>query len=137
MIQAGQLVKFSERKLQRAPKTTTGRVFSSSQTTPGLSFAAVLRSNTQQQQQQQQQPEPPSVAQACSSPLRHSQQVPSQSVQAPNANSSSLNNMSTTVVTIFQQIMAELNGTESEEARIMAITKIVFKLMKQSGRQSS
>jgi hypothetical protein len=52
----------SKRKLQRVPKTTTGRVFSSSHTTLGLSFAAVLHSNTQQQQQ----PQPPSVAQACS-----------------------------------------------------------------------
>jgi hypothetical protein len=35
---------------------------------------------------------------------------------------------------IFQQIMTELNGAESEEDRIMAITKTVFKLMKQNGR---
>jgi hypothetical protein len=33
------------------------------------------------------------------------------------------------VATIFQQIMTELNGAESEEGRIMAITKIVLKLM--------
>jgi hypothetical protein len=49
------------RKSQRAPKTTTGMAFSSSHTTPGLSFAAALRSNTQQQQ-----PQLLSVAQACS-----------------------------------------------------------------------
>jgi hypothetical protein len=44
-----------------------GRVLSSSHTTPGLqvSFAAVLRSNTQQHQQ----PQPPQVAQACSHSL--------------------------------------------------------------------
>jgi hypothetical protein len=35
---------------------------------------------------------------------------------------------------IFQQNMAELNGAESEEDRIMAITKIVLKLMMQNGR---
>jgi hypothetical protein len=48
-----------KRKLQRAPKTTIGRVFSSSHTTPGLSSAAVLHNNTQQAQ-----PQPPSIAQA-------------------------------------------------------------------------
>jgi hypothetical protein len=53
--------KRGRRKSQRAPKTITGRVFSSSHTTPGLSIAAVQRSNTQQSQE----PQPPSVAQAC------------------------------------------------------------------------
>jgi hypothetical protein len=48
-------------------------------------------------------------------PLRHNQQVPSQSVQAANANSSSLNDVFEVVATIFQQIMAELIGTEVEE----------------------
>jgi hypothetical protein len=73
---------------------------------------------------------PLSVAQAC---LRN-QQVSSQSVQAPNANSSSLNDMFTLFATIFQQIMTDLNGAESEEDRIMTITKIVLKLVKQNGR---
>jgi hypothetical protein len=36
-------------KSQRASNTTTGRVFSSSRSTPGLSFAAAMRSNTEQQ----------------------------------------------------------------------------------------
>jgi hypothetical protein len=36
------------KKSQRTPKPTTGRVFSSSFTTPGASFAAALRANTQQ-----------------------------------------------------------------------------------------
>jgi uncharacterized tellurite resistance protein B-like protein len=43
------------------------------------------------------------------------------------------NDMFTVIATIFQQIMTELNGAESEEDRIMAITKIVLKLMKQNG----
>jgi hypothetical protein len=42
--------------------------------------------------------------------------------------------MLTVVATILQQIMTELNGTESEEDGIVAITKITLKLMKQSGR---
>jgi hypothetical protein len=37
------------------------------------------------------------------------------------------------VAMIFQQIVTELNQAESEEDRIMAITKIVLKLMKQNG----
>jgi hypothetical protein len=36
------------RKSQGAPKTTTGRLFSSSHSTPGLSFTAALLSNAQQ-----------------------------------------------------------------------------------------
>jgi hypothetical protein len=68
------------------------------------------------------------------SPLRHNQQqVPSHSVQAPNANSSSVNNMFKVVTVIFQQIMTELNGTKSEEDTIMAVIKIVLKVMKQNG----
>jgi hypothetical protein len=83
------------RKPQRVPKTTKGRVLSSSHTIPGLSFVVVLRSNTQQQQQ----PQPHSAAQACpdtvgemSAPSLEAQPTTStKSVQAPNANSSSLN----------------------------------------------
>jgi hypothetical protein len=41
--------------------------------------------------------------------------------------------MFTGVATMFQQIMTELNAAESEEDRIVAITKIVLKLMKQNG----
>jgi hypothetical protein len=42
--------------------------------------------------------------------------------------------MFTVVAKILQQIMTDLNGAESEEDRIMAITKIVLKLTKQNGR---
>jgi hypothetical protein len=68
-----------------------------------------------------------------SAPLRHNQQVPSQSVQAPNAYSSSLNDIFKAVTTISQQIMTELNGAESEEYRIKVITRIVLILMKENG----
>jgi hypothetical protein len=37
------------------------------------------------------------------------------------------------VAKIFQQIITELNGAESEEDRIMDITKIVLKLIKLNG----
>jgi hypothetical protein len=66
--------------------------------------------------------------------VRHNQQqVPSQSVQAPDANNSSLNDMFIVVAKAFQQIMTELNGAESEEDRRGSITKIALKLMKQNG----
>jgi hypothetical protein len=52
----------------------------------------------------------------------HSPTIPIQSIQAPNANSSSLNDKFKVAAMIFQQIMTELNGAESEEDRIMAIT---------------
>jgi hypothetical protein len=38
------------------------------------------------------------------------------------------------VATASQKIMTELNGAESEGDRIVAITKIVIKLVKQNGR---
>jgi hypothetical protein len=40
----------------------------------------------------------------------------------------------TVVATVFQQIMTELNGAEPEEDRVIAITKIVLKFIKQNGR---
>jgi hypothetical protein len=40
--------------------------------------------------------------------------------------------MFTAVAMIFQQIMTKLIGPESEEDRIMTITKIILKLMKQN-----
>jgi hypothetical protein len=120
-----------KRKLQKAPKTTMGRVFSFIQITPGLFFMVVLHSDSQQQQQ----PQLPSVEQACPATMgemRHSQQVPSQSVQVPNANSSSVNDIFKVVTTIVEQIIRELSGAKSEEDRTMAITKILLKLMKQN-----
>jgi hypothetical protein len=47
-------------------------------------------------------------------------------MQAPNANRSSVNKTFALVATIFQQIMTELKGAESEEERIMTITTIVL-----------
>jgi hypothetical protein len=55
------------------------------------------------------------------------------SVPAPSVNSEPLDNMFR-VVTVVQQIMAELNGAVSEEAKILAFTKTVFNLMKEDGK---
>jgi hypothetical protein len=60
------------------------------------------------------------------------QQKTSQSVQASNVNSVSLDNMFR-VATIVQQIMTEFSVGASEEDTIVAITKIVLSLMKQNG----
>jgi hypothetical protein len=100
----------------------------------------VQRSNTQQQQQ----PQPPSGAQACPATVEERIALPfleaqpatsaKASVQAPNANSSSLNDMFTVVATIFQQIITERIGAELEEDRIMATIKTVLKLKTQNGR---
>jgi hypothetical protein len=38
------------------------------------------------------------------------------------------------VVSAVQQIMTELSGAVSEEAKILAITTIVFNLMKENGQ---
>jgi hypothetical protein len=37
------------------------------------------------------------------------------------------------VVTVVQQIMTEVSGAQSQEEQIVAITKIVLKLMNQNG----
>jgi hypothetical protein len=60
-----------KRKSQRAHRTATGRVISSSRTTPGLSFAVVQRSSLSR----------PQLHRAAPLPLRHNQQqVSSRSV---------------------------------------------------------
>jgi hypothetical protein len=102
------------------------RVFSSSHTTPELSFTLVLCSSIQEQ------PQPASVAQACSATvgemsalplLRHNQQqVPSQFMLLMQT-VSSVENMFKVVIMLFQRITTELKGYESEEDRIMVITK--------------
>jgi phage terminase large subunit-like protein len=39
-------------------------------------------------------------------------------------------------LTVVQQIMTELEGAVSEEAKIFAITKTVINLIKKNGKQS-
>jgi hypothetical protein len=56
-----------------------------------------------------------------------------QQCNRPTENRSPLNNMFRVVATAFQQIMIEANVAESEEDRIVTITKFVLKLMKQNG----
>jgi hypothetical protein len=84
-----------------------------------------------------QQHHQPPVAQACpltvgeiyAPPLlgQNQQQVPGQSIQASNANISSVKDMFKLVTIVFHQIMTELNGARSE-VRIVGITKFVLNL---------
>jgi hypothetical protein len=127
-----------KKKSQRTPRTTTGRVFSSNLTTPGVSFAAVLQGKTEEQQQ----PQTHQVAVAGPTAIerrvpvalaQHEHQTTGQSVWAPNANSLPLDKMLKVVVTVVRQIMTEFNGAVLEEDKIVAITKIVLNLMEQNG----
>jgi hypothetical protein len=126
-----------QKKTQRTPRTTTGRAFSSNLTTPGMTFAAALRGKTEEQQQPQthQVAGPDTMEHRVPATLpQHDQQITDQSVQAPNVNSLSLDEMLEVTVMVVQQIMSESNGTVLEGAKILAITKIVLNLIEQNGR---
>jgi hypothetical protein len=126
-----------KKKSQKSRKNTTGRVFTSTPTTPGVSFAAALRGRKEDQEQpparQVAVAAPGAVEQSVPAPTPQQRQQPTgQSVPAQNVNNEHLDNM-LRVVTIVQQIMTEFNGAVSEEEKIVAITKIVLNLMKQNG----
>jgi hypothetical protein len=53
------------------------------------------------------------------------------SVHSRNVNNSSLNDMFQVGAPVFRRIMAELSEVESEEDRLITVTKIVLKLVKQ------
>jgi hypothetical protein len=128
-----------KKKSQRAPKATTGRVFSSARTNPGVSFAAALQGSGDQQQQPQANQVPVATSHTKvkqNIPAPALQQTTGQSVQASHVTSQPFDNM-LKVVTVVQQIMTEVSGALSEEEKIVAITKIVLKLMNQNGHWSS
>jgi hypothetical protein len=129
-------------KSQRTPRTTTGRVFFSTHTTQGMTFAAALRGKTEEQRQPQTHQVvvagPATVEPRVSAALpQHEEQETGQSVRATNANTLPLERMFRVVVTVVQQIMRASDGAVLEEAKIFAITKIVLNLMEQNGHQSS
>jgi hypothetical protein len=99
-----------KKKSQRTPRTTTGSVFSSNLTTPGMSFAAALRGKTEEQQPQTHQVAvhatmEPSVPAALP---KHEQQKTGQSVRAPNVNNLSLDKMLKIVVMVVHKNMKRL-----------------------------
>jgi hypothetical protein len=98
-----------EEQRKKSPKITTGRVFSPTLTTPGVSFAAALHDRTEDQQQpparQVAVAAPGAVEPRVSAPLpQQSQQPTGHSVRARNVNSEPLDNM-LRVVTVVQHIM--------------------------------
>jgi hypothetical protein len=104
-------------------------------TTPGVSFAAAIRGGAAQQQPQARQvpgEASPHAGAKLRTPAPGDQQKGGQSIQAPTVSSQPLDNM-LRVATVVQQIMTEFSGAMSEEDKIVAITKIVLNLMKQSG----
>jgi hypothetical protein len=85
-----------KKKSQRTPRTTTGRVFSSNLTTPGMSFAAALQGKTEEQQQPwtHQVAGPDTMEPRVPAALpQHEQQKTGQSVRASNVHSLSLDKM--------------------------------------------
>jgi hypothetical protein len=130
-----------KKKSQRTPRTTTGRVFSSNLTTPGVSSAAALRGRTEEQQQPQtHQVDQVAVAgPATMEPrvpaalARHEQLITGQSVRALNVNSLPLDKMLKALVTVVQDIMTEFISAVLEEAKIVVIAKVVLNLMEQNG----
>jgi hypothetical protein len=115
------------KKPKGKPKSTTGRVFSFAFTKPHLFFTAVLRGQADHLHQEvatsTSEPEPPKTK---------SKQETGQLVPGPIVNSDTLDMLR--ALTVVMQIMTELKGAVSEEAKIFAITKIVINLMKENGK---
>jgi ABC-type phosphate transport system substrate-binding protein len=82
---------------QRTPTTTTGRVFSSNFTTPGISFVAAFRSRTGEQEPQTLQVAVagPSTMEPCvlAALLQHEEQTTGKSFRDPNIKFSSGENV--------------------------------------------
>jgi hypothetical protein len=121
-----------KKKTQKSPQNTTGRVFTSTPTNPGVSFATALRGKKEDQQQTPARQVAVADPGAVEPTPQQRQQSTGQSVRAQNVNSEPLDNM-LRVVTVVQQIMTEFNCAVSEEDKIVVITKIVLNLMKQNG----
>jgi hypothetical protein len=117
-----------KKKSQRISRTTTGRVFSSNLTTPGISYEAALRGRTEEQQPQTHQvavADPSTMEPRVPAALpQHEQKTTGQSVRAPNVDSLHLDKMLKVVVAVVQHIMKVFNDTVLEEAKIVAITEI-------------
>jgi hypothetical protein len=116
-----------KKKPQETPKTTSGRVFSSNPVKPNLPFAAALRGQAETQPQQE-----AAANSTSTSGTKVKEQATGQSVQAPNVNSESLDMFR--AFSVVEQIMTVLKGASSEEAKFVALAKIVFKFMKENGK---
>jgi hypothetical protein len=95
-------------------------VFSSKLVKLSVSFVAAIRGHNDQKLHRQ---AAASASTSVPKPSKIKQQGTGQSVPAP--------------VTVVQQIITDLKGAVSEQAKIFTITKTVFNLMKEDGKYSS
>jgi hypothetical protein len=103
-------------------------VFSSNPVKPHLSFAAALRGQAETTPQQEAAENTTNT-----SGTKGKEQASGQSVQAPNVNNDSQDMFR--AFSVAQQIMAELKGAASEEAKfVVALAKIILKFMKENGK---
>jgi hypothetical protein len=109
------------KKPQGTPKTTSGRVFSSKPVKPHLSFSAALRGQAPSQPHQE-----------VAAPTSTQEQTAGQSVQATTESSDTEEMVR--ACTVAGEIMAVLKDAASEEAKFLAVAKVVFKLMKGNGK---
>jgi hypothetical protein len=115
-------------KPQTTPKPTAGKILSSNPVKPHLSFAAALHGQGNQPLHE----EAPAARNFEPAATKPNVQETCQSVEAPTVNNDSLNMFR--AFSVVEQIMAELNGAASEEAKFVALAKIVFKFMKGNGK---
>jgi hypothetical protein len=111
-----------KKKPQVTPRIPSGRVFSSKPVKPNLSFEAALRGQAVIQPQQE-----AAANSTSTSGTKANVQATGQSIQAPNVNSGSLDMIR--AFSVVEQIMAELKGAACEEAKFVALAKIVFKFI--------
>jgi hypothetical protein len=109
-------------------KTPSGRASSSRYTTPALSFQAAVPGDSQPQQDQLGTTD---GMRELAAVRQQSVQLQAQSVVTPCTGDSPLDMLR--VATIVQQIVTEVNGAESEEVKIVAITQLVINLMNLNG----
>jgi hypothetical protein len=123
------------RRSTKAAKPTPGRVFTSSYTTPGLSFAAALGKKAEKTQQSQTHQNPvtaeTTVAQGKASAALQQNQA-GQSVQATPVNSDTERMFR--AYAAAGQIMNELKDAGSEEAQFLTLGKFIFNLMKRNDK---
>jgi hypothetical protein len=112
----------------KTSNTTTGRKFSSNFITPTTSFAAALRGNSEHKNRPHLHQDSVAGLVGRETLKDEQRQERSQSGRDPNVNTLSSDDMLKASF-VVQQIMAEFKNAESEQSRIMAITKIVLYLM--------
>jgi hypothetical protein len=101
-----------------------------------MSFPAALKSKAGESQQRHPSQPAAEASATVDQPRVHTQrrrQETGQSDQASNESSDSQEEMFR-AYTVAQQIMSELKDAASEEAKFVALAKIVFKLMNDNGK---